>query len=251
MRGHLGVADADGAAVTARHPMDCYITPACAGLAIRHWMMAAPGIAHHPFLDPFAGPGFLLQTGAPLGRAVYAFELDQSWHDELRTRVPAYNIRIGRDSLAMDWSVRGGKVRPHILTNNPYGVTVQSIEKARDYAYTHERYAALLLRVDVLHHPGREALEPDVKLSMRWRPKFAFHEVRRRDKDTGQMVPTGKLALGSDMSAYTWAIWNPKPTGETREVYVSKPDVPLDLEAEHRRLALLAYYKGAAMAQGA
>ncbi len=229
--------------MTARHPMDCYVTPACAGIAIRHHLMASPSIAHHPILDPFAGPGFLLQTGAPIGRRTYAHDLDTRWEPELRKRVSPLNIRLGRDSLAMDWSVRGGE-RPHILSNNPYGVTVESIEKARDHAYTHGRYAALLLRVDFWHHKSRARLRPDIKLSLEWRPKFAYREERKRDKATGLMVPTGRLVLGSDMSAYAWGIWLPEPTGDTREIYVAKPDVPAELEAEHARLAMLAYRMG-------
>jgi hypothetical protein len=229
--------------------MDCYVTPACAALAIRWWMMAAPGISHHPFLDPFAGPGFMVDIGAPLGREVHAWDLDTRWERELRARVSPLNIRVGRDSLAMDWLVRGAQ-RPHILTNNPYGVTVESIERARDHAYTHRRYAALLLRVDFWHHKGRKALRPDVKLALEWRPKFAYREEKKRDRNTGEMAPTGRLVLGSDMSAYAWGVWTPERTGETREEFIEKPEVPAEMEREHARLAMMAYRMGAAMAQG-
>lgn len=239
--------------MTARHPMDCYVTPPCAALAIRSWMENRFADHHGLFatpdvLDPFAGPGFLLMVGAPLLSECHAFDLDDRWLPELRRRVDPMNIRVGRDSLGMDWNVRGA--RPHILTNNPYGLTVEAIEKARDHAYTHRRYAALLLRVDFWHHRSRAALRPDVKLSLEWRPKFAYRQERRRDA-SGQMVPTGKLVLGSDMSAYAWGIWTPERTGATREEYVAKPDVPAELEAEHKRLAMMAYVMGHGVPQGA
>lgn len=48
--------------MTDRHPMDCYVTPPCAAIAIGKWLEERwpHEVSDLDWLDPFAGPGTLL-----------------------------------------------------------------------------------------------------------------------------------------------------------------------------------------------
>lgn len=215
-----------------RHPNDAYLTPACAALALRWWLMARD-IRHTPWLDPFAGPGLLLSTAVPLGRETFGFELDARWQDELLTRTRPLGLRIGRDSLAMDWRTHGHW--PNVVTNPPYSQTLRAVERAQDHALVHERWACMLMRTDWWQHPDRSHLRPDHMLLLEWRPVFGLNRH-------------GKF--GSDYAGYAWCVWAPSPTGECHTEWLARPEVPKELVAEHRRLARIAHEMGRE-AQGA
>jgi hypothetical protein len=221
---------ATGARRTVRNPRDCYLTTSCAAMAIGDWFRRwAPAVeTGDDVLDPFAGAGTLLEwAGVPKLRA-HAFEIDDCWAPELRSRIPAVNLRIGRDSLAMPWMVAGRA--PHIATNNPYGVTRESVERLQAHAYEHRRWSAALLRTDWWQHEGRSQYRPDHFLMLEWRPSFAF----RVDKH-------GKLGKGTDQAGYVWAVWAPERTGTCLTEFLARPVVPAAWKAEHKRLARMAY----------
>lgn len=227
----MGARDEDGATVTSRHPMDCYITPPCASVAIGRWL--APRV-RGPLLDPFAGPGLILTHAVQSMHdyhELYAFDLDASWGPELHTRVAPMRTRLGRDSFVMDWCPLGE--RPHVLTNPPFGRTQTAVEMAMDHARTHGRYACVLMRTDWWQHPGRGHLAPDHFLALQWRPVFGLNKQ-------------GKFS--TDYAGYVWCVWEPEPSGLCRMAWLARPDdVTREMVAEHRRLARLAYD----MAQGA
>lgn len=211
------------------HPFDCWITPPCAAIALGRWFCSMLP----PFdlaLDPFAGPATLVPwTG--LAEHAHARELDPRWESEARTR--AVSLHIG-DSLASAWLIDGRA--PHIVTNPPYGLTREAIERCRNHAYEHRRWACLLLRTDWWQHRNRSHLRPDHMLMLEWRPAFGLNSKQR---------------LATDYAGYSWACWMPAPTGRTSMSWLPRPEVPAEQCAEHKRLAMLAYHMGQEMAQGA
>lgn len=217
--------------MTEHNPNDCFLTPPCAAYAINGWLQEHDaGILDH-WLDPFAGPGTLLVWGAPsaLGMGLHAFELDARWERELRTRISPLSIRVGRDSFQMEWLV-WGPVKPHVLSNPPFGSIRLAVEMALDHAREHQRWACLLVRTDWWQHAGRSHLRPDHMLMLEWRPVFGLNRH-------------GKF--GTDYAGYAWCVWSPTPSGECRMEWLARPeDVPKEMVAEHRRLARLAHEMG-------
>lgn len=119
--------------MTDRHPFDCFITPPCAAIALGVWHGLRPRF--RTALDPFAGPGTLVPwTG--LAERAHAREIDPRWESEARAN--AATVHIG-DSLSEAWLINGRV--PHIITNPPYKLTRETIERARDHAYEHRRCA--------------------------------------------------------------------------------------------------------------
>lgn len=219
--------------MTDRHPMDCWLTPPCAARALCAWLCDRPAWdGAEPFLDPFAGPGTLLPWAMP-DVPHFAFEMDARWGPELRAHIPAMNTRLGRDSLQMEWLVRGHC--PHIVTNPPFGRIRIAVEMAADHARTNKRWACMLMRTDWWQHPDRSHLRPDHMLLLEWRPVFGLNRH-------------GKF--GSDYAGYAWCVWAPSPTGECHTEWLARPEVPKELVAEHRRLARIAHEMGRE-AQGA
>ncbi len=213
--------------MTDRHPFDCFITPPCAAIALGVWHGLRPRF--RTALDPFAGPGTLVPwTG--LAERAHAREIDPRWESEARAN--AATVHIG-DSLSEAWLINGRV--PHIITNPPYKLTRETIERARDHAYEHRRWACLLLRTDWWQHRNRSHLRPDHMLMLEWRPAFGLNS---------------KLRLATDYAGYSWACWMPSPTGRTSAHWLARPEVPPEQRAEHKRLSLLAYHMGQA-AQGA
>lgn len=208
------------------NPYDCWLTPPCAALALR-WWLTYRDLGLEPWLDPFAGPGSLVSWGVPLGREQFGFELDTRWERELRACVNAYSFRVGRDSFALDWSVRGQV--PHIISNPPFSRTLDAVERARDHAFNRQRWACLLMRTDWWQHPNRSRMRPDHMLLLEWRPVFGLNRH-------------GKF--GTDYAGYAWCVWVPIATGECRVEWLARPAVPKELVAEHRRLARLAHQMG-------
>lgn len=236
--------------MTARHPLDCYLTTADAALALRLDLEQ-----HHPeelagwhWLDQFAGPALCVSIvvggvspdrGAL--RRTHAWELDTRWSEEIRTRIEPARMRVGVDSLALPWLVHGG-VAPHIVTNFPFGRD-EAVGLLRKHAREHKRLVCALMRTDWWQHPGRfRDLRPDALLMLSWRPAFGF---RRDDK-------TGKVSLSTDrFTGYVWALWTPRESVSTRFSVLERPEVPKGLRDEHRRLARMAYDFAAADAAGA
>lgn len=220
-----------------RHPSDCYLTPGCAAFALRRWLLSAEAdVDLAPWLDPFAGAGTLLEWGAPLAYERFAFELDRRWSAELVARVGPMNVRIGRDSLAMPWLVRGSLSAPHVITNPPFGRTLEAIGRAQSHARVHGRWACVLMRTDWWQHPNRSHLRPDRMLFLEWRPAFGLNK---------------KGQLSTDYAGYVWCVWSPEPADETRVEFLQRPEIPDEMRAEHRRLARVAHEMGREMAQGA
>lgn len=226
--------------MTARHPMDCYITPPCAARAMGIYLEAsdlAEWYVEDDWLDPFAGPGTLLPWMLRLEPEFvpdvqsHAFELDMRWDAEQRAYIPDMNRRLGRDSLAMTWAVRGQV--PHVATNIPFGVTTEALARCRTHAYDHERVACVLMRTDWWQHQGRSALRPDRMLLLEWRPAFGFRIDKR-----------GKVVLSTDYAGYVWCVYEPRPTGRTEVDFLVRPEVPNHQRAEHKRLARLAFDMG-------
>lgn len=229
--------------MTARHPMDCLLTPPDAARAMGSWLVEREALYDDvPWLDPFAGAGTLLEwaLGDPPGECeLHAWELDTRWGPELRRRVPAINMRLGYNSLAMDWQVRDG-VRPHILTNPPYRFAHEAIARAAEYSVRHRRWVCMLLRTDIWQHP-EPPLErsADHYLSLKWRPLFGLNKHGR---------------MGSESSGSQWNVWSPRGQrwgAERAFEFLLRPDVPDELRVEHKRLARMAYEMGRQMARGA
>lgn len=237
--------------MTARHPMDCYITPPEAAMALGVWLSVDCWFVEHDeglskplWLDPFAGPGTLIpwMTGLPGGEPDpnhFAFELDMRWAEEQRAYVLGTNQRLGHDSLKIGWTVRGGQA-PHIATNIPFGETSKALARCRQHAYGHGRYAAVLMRTDWWQHRERSRLRPDHMLMLEWRPAFGY----RWDKKAQRLV------WSTDYAGYVWCVYEPTPTGKTELEFLARPKVPKALSDEHKRLARLAYNMGAASALG-
>lgn len=216
-----------------RHPSDCYLTPPCAALALRAWLLARGDLPMAPWLDPFAGAGTLLEWGVPADDAeVHAFELDARWGAELRRRVGGA-VRLGRDSLAAPWLIRGEA--PHVITNPPFGETLVAIGRAQAHAHVHGRWACALMRTDWWQHPRRSHLRPDHMLFLEWRPAFGLSKDGR---------------LSTDYAGYVWCVWSPDHGEQTRAEFLSRPQVPDELRADHKRLARMAHEMGREMAQG-
>lgn len=225
--------------MTARHPMDCYLTPPEVGHALGDWLFERfHGIGADHFLDPFAGAGTLVPWTFFLPRGVvmpthHAYELDMRWDAEQRAYVHAINRRMGRDSLAMEWLVRGS-IAPHVVTNIPFGVTEKALARCRDHAYERNVTASVLMRTDWWQHQGRSSLRPDHMLLLEWRPAFGF----RWDKQASRLV------LSTDYAGYVICVYEPCPTHHTEVHFLARPEVPIELRVEHKRLARLAYHMG-------
>lgn len=231
------------APVTPRQATDSYLTPACAALALRRWLdeRAPEALSGMHWLDPFAGAGTLLRwvVGDDAGSHLrsHAFELQARWRPELEARLTPARVRTC-DSMALaDWSVRGGQVQPHVITNPPYVVTDDAVARLHAHARTHHRWVAALTRTDWWQHAGRDEVRPDHLLMLAWRPAFGF----RRDK------ATGKLVLGTDrFTGYVWSIWAPVASTATELHWVERPFVAPALRDEHRTLARMAFDFGSA-----
>lgn len=227
--------------MTARHPMDCYLTPPCAARAIGMWLASlGRGYVPHHLLDPFAAAGSLLVWASDLCTdlrfdRLFAHELDIRWGPELHTRLKPFYVSLGRDSFVMPWTVVGG-IAPHIITNPPFGRTLAAVERCRAHAYTHRRWACVLMRTDWWQHPGRQHLAPDHFLALEWRPVFGLNKH-------------GKFS--TDYAGYVWCVWEPVATGSTRMAFLARPEVPQEMVAEHRRLARMAHEMVREMDQGA
>lgn len=220
--------------MTARHPMDCYLTPPCAARAIGMWLASlGRGYVPHHLLDPFAAAGSLLVWASDLCTdlrfdRLFAHELDIRWGPELHTRFKPFYVSLGRDSFVMPWTVVGG-IAPHIITNPPFGRTLAAVERCRAHAYTHRRWACVLMRTDWWQHPGRQHLAPDHFLALEWRPVFGLNKH-------------GKFS--TDYAGYVWCVWEPVATGVCRMAWLARPKVPDEMCAEHRRLARMAHEMG-------
>lgn len=214
-----------------RHPRDCYITPPCAAYALRSLLIAHawPTTQLEPraaYLDPFAGPGTLLEWGAPGAGQKIGLEVDERWRPELTGRSDACAFV---DSLAADWP------RAHVITNPPYAATQAAVDRAVEHAERFGVLVALLLRTDWFQHPGRPA--PDALALLRWRPRFS-----------GAVDARGVMQLGSDYAGYAWAIWGirgarrfgcaPMPA----LAWLERPPVSEADKATHLRLATQAYH---------
>lgn len=231
--------------MTDRHPMDCYITPPEVGHALGEWLFERFSIGSEHALDPFAGPGTFLPWTWYLPRGCilpnhHAYELDMCWDAEQAAYIHPLNRRMGRDSLAMEWLVRG-RVAPHIVTNPPFGETANALGRCRDHAYEHRVTSSVLMRTDWWQHQGRSGLRPDHMLLLEWRPAFGF----RWDKQASRLV------MSTDYAGYVVCVYEPRPTRHTEVHFLARPDVPAELRAEHRRLARFAYRMGHETAQGA
>ncbi|MCC7542475.1 MAG: hypothetical protein IT379_40025 [Deltaproteobacteria bacterium] len=223
--------------MTARHPLDCYLSPPCTALALRAHLEASPETAEAlhgwHWHDPFAGPAYMFETlvrgvdGPPSTRLrMSARELDTRWGDEICRRVYPAHARVGEDSFEHDWP------RAHVATNFPYGRD-EAVQRLRDHARTHGRYACALMRTDWWQHPGRfEELRPDELLMLTWRPGFGY----RLDRASGKVVFSTDRYTG-----YVWALWAPRPAASCAFATLPRPEVPRALRDEHRRLARMAY----------
>lgn len=226
--------------MTARHPLDCYLSPGCTALALRSYLeLHYPAeLAGWHWLDMFAGPGLLVSTvvgGTDPGHGAlartHAWELDRRWRDDLHTRIEPARTRLGLDSFDVPWVVHGGRA-PHVVTNFPYGRD-EAVGALRLHAREHRRVTCALMRTDWWQHPGRwDEHRPDAMLMLSWRPAFGF----RREK------LTGKVVLSTDRyTGYLWALWAPEESAATRFEVLPRPEVPKPLVLEHRRLARKAY----------
>lgn len=208
-----------------RHPSDCYLTPGCAAFALRRWLLSAEAdVDLAPWLDPFAGAGTLLEWGAPLAYERFAFELDRRWSAELVARVGPMDVRIGRDSLAMPWLVRGSLSAPHdiplaggdifevYLRIGAKGSTVDELFTAVPWlgrGHVTRSLALLLRRKIVVTEEGRwfAAVEaPEVPTEPgRNDPLPEAAEIvkpkRRRAKDTGEQAINVALGQSEGMEA--------------------------------------------------
>lgn len=242
--------------MTARQPTDSYLSPPCTALALRRWLWprCAEVLAGHHIADPFGGAGTLLPwtVGDDAGSLLrcHAFELSPLWLPELETRLAASRVRIC-DSLGLaDWSVMGGRVQPHIVTNPPYRYMDESIRRLHDHARTHHRWVCALTRLEWWQHEGGKAKRdgtpslvrrdymPDDLLILGWRPSFGF----RRDK-------AGKIVKGTDKSTgYAWCVWRPVAAAPSERRYelLTRPLVAKGLKDEHSRVARLAFGFGVA-----
>lgn len=251
--------------MTDRHPMDCLLTPPDAAIALGRWLIDIaptesfygsidPGPLYdgHPILDPFAGPGSLLGWTLSVTdfrlADVHAWDMDTRWGPELRKRINPLNVRVGRDSFALDWQVRGR--RPHIITNPPYrgGLALKAAEKVLAHCREHRRWGALLLRTDVWQHPGFDELLADFYLPLKFRPVYGLNKH-------------GKF--GTESGGAQWVVYGPdapEPREQVRPLeFLQRPSAfaeralsgdAKEMVAEHRRLARIAHQMGAAMAQG-
>lgn len=221
--------------MTARSPTDAYLSPPCAALALRAWLrrVAPDAVQVGHWLDPFAGAGTLLEWTVGTTRSRHhAVELDERWRPELAERFEAHNLRLADAFGLPDWSVCAGFVQPHIVTNPPYGRTPEAIVRLAQHARTQGRWCAALLRTDWWQHPERHLWRPDHFLLLEWRPAFGFREEKS----------TGKVVLSTDrFTGYVWAVWSPFPGRRAELEFLSRPEVPDELRAEHRRLARLAF----------
>lgn len=221
--------------MTARHPLDCYLTPPCVALAVHAYLCdRAPEVLHEPWLDPFSGPGRFVAwvvagTAAPPLALLHAWDLDPRWRRDLSQIILPARTRLGVDTIDMPWVVAGRAV--NIATNHPYGCDA-AVRRLHDQARVHGRWALGVVRTDWWQHPGRfEALRPDAQLQLGWRPAFGF----RADK-------AGRIALGTDrFTGYTVSVWRPERAPRCELEVLTRPDVPRALKHDHKVLARHAY----------
>lgn len=222
--------------MTARHPLDCYLTPPEVALAVHGYLRErAPEVLLEPWLDPFAGAGrfvsWVVGGEAPPPLAlVYAWDIDPRWHGDLAEVVLPARTRLGIDSIVAPWCVGGRPI--HVCTNHPFGRD-EAVQRLHDHARVHGRWALGVMRTDWWQHPGRFAsLRPDAQLQLGWRPAFGY----RLDKATGRLV------LGTDRyTGYTVSVWRPERASRCELEVLARPKVTRALRDEHRRLARHAY----------
>lgn len=222
---------------TTRNKLDAYLSPPSAALALRYWLLERfPASIGEHWLDPFAGPGTLLDWTLAGQRArLHAFEMDARWRGELTSRIDPLRVRTCDSFALVDWTVLAGAIAPHLVTNKPFARTPEAIVRMVSHARTLQRLAAGLMRTDWWQHPQRSAMRPDHMLMLDWRPAFGW----RWDKKTARLVWSTDRFTG-----YVWAVWAPTPTGRTELEWLDRPEVPPDLVAEHKRLARLAFTYG-------
>lgn len=224
--------------MTPRSPTDAYLSPPCAALALRAWLLdrCPDAVTGWHWLDPFAGAGTLLSwmLGGEVGTRVrlHAFEQDRRWRPELEARLSPARVRICDSFALADWSVAGGAAQPHVITNKPYGRTPEGVLRLASHARVNQRWSAGLMRTDWWQHPKRADVRPDWMLMLGWRPSFGY----RREKNSGRVVMSTDRFTG-----YVWAVWEPVATGRTELEFLERPDVPAEFVAEHRRVARMAY----------
>lgn len=200
-----------------RHPRDCYITPPCAAKVARALVEILP--KRSAYLDPFAGPGLLLEHASPEGAERYAYEIDAMWSPELAKRNVVHTIR---DAFDVDWPDMP------IVTNVPYGLMESALMRIEAHVHRFRTFALLLNRTDYFQHADR--IQPESLTLLKWRPMFGYQFDHR----------TKRPRMGSDYAGYTWAGLG-HGFDRLRLCWMHRPHVSAAEKAEHRRLAMMAF----------
>ena len=170
------------------NPTQYYPTPPEAVIPLREWLQGRI-VWSDAMLDPCAGRGALpLFMGS--GRKWHAIELLGGFADDLRHVPQVVSVKTC-NAMTSRWP------DAHVIANPPYGKELEGFaQRVAGHARHHGKYGAILSRVTWWGEGCRSDLAPDVLLWIRGRISF-----------TGD----GK----ADSSSHCWAIWCPKPSGNT------------------------------------
>jgi len=140
-----------------------------------------PHIQSGPIFDPCCGTGAILHVAELAGRDTYGMELNES-------RASASNdLRITQcaDALSSDWP----KHR-HVVTNPPYSLAMEFIEKSKSINSSFDR--AFLLRLNFLGSQKRAAFHkahPCDIYVLSERPSFCMAQSCSKKCGWGDMIP--------------------------------------------------------------
>ena len=184
------VRKADGSLVE-RRPHDYYPTPAWVTRAILPHLVSRL-VTSTDVLDPCCGDGAILrEVGRAVGRGrVLGIEIEIA-----RAEVAASactDIPSTVDALTFDW--------PQVdlvLTNPPFSLAMEFVERALVMQRRHSGTTAMLLRLAFLESQGRAA----------------FHRANPSDVYVLPKRPSFTGDGKSDSSAYAWFVWGPNRGG--------------------------------------
>lgn len=175
-----------------RQPDDFYETPAwCTHAILPHLNIKPAGT----ILDPFAGAGAILKASSELKNYITLTGIEKDPDRAARCREIAWVVRCG-DAFEHEW-YRADV----ILTNPPYSLALQSVQRSCDYlAEWGTGKAAFLLRLAFLETKERNQF------------------LRNRMPDNIYVLPRRPAFIKgkTDSCAYAWFVWGPERRNESK-----------------------------------